>query len=321
MKQIPFLTGNIGEIDKEFIDKLLNEHLLKLCHAQENTENDWNRRRNYFRRKIHSTDPGGVDVVIKNMIAEHKAYSQLQFSSFNINWKPYYNESTITTTLNHSNIKRSRKVAQKYSNECITEFNRQVGITIALRICEPEKYGKLIKELELRLRQYYDKLPWPLNDQTIGEVDTKLQQIFNQVLHNLFTPEVRERLKRDRMQQMTSMSKLQLDNNESLLWIYCVGCRRIFAGRTRGCVNVTCCHFTTKFGTRNIDHGCGLTFEWAKAQPVPIETLSPDIWISNIERDERNSLVQDLISAVTNKVRSIYSANDSRQRSRSCGDT
>jgi hypothetical protein len=92
-----------------------------------------------------------------------------------------------------------------------------------------------------------------------------LQQIFNKVLQNLFTPKLKERLKRDRVQQMTLMSKLQLEENESLLWVCSVCCRRIFAGRTRGYVNVTCCHFTTKSGTTNVDHGCGLKFEWAKA--------------------------------------------------------
>jgi hypothetical protein len=180
---------------------------------------------------------------------------------------------------------------------------------MSLKTSVPEKYGKLKSELEICLHQYYRKLPWPLNDQTCGAVDDELQQIFNQVMENLYTPEVKEQLKRDRVAQMEIMSKSNLDDNESLLWVYCVGCQRIFAGRTRGCVKVTCCHFYTKQGTKIDDHGCGLEFEWTKAQPVPIANLPADFWLATIEDDQRAPQVKKIISAVVEGVRSVYNAS------------
>jgi hypothetical protein len=253
------------------------------------------------------------------MINYHKAYFQQQFLRLVVRWKPFYNEQIVMKDLKEDNTQRSSQFATKCQEKCIAEFNRQVGIIMAMSIDEPGKYGKLIQELEVCLRQYYDKLPWPLNDQTIGVVDDKLQRIFHQVMQNLFTSAVKERLKSDRVKQLATMSRLNLDGNESLLWVYCVSCRKIFAGRTRGCVKVTCCHFDMKSGAKNVDHGCGLEFEWAKAQPVPIDSLPPDIWFSNIETDQRGTTIRNLLSDKRDIVRKGYNARPITRR-RSFGD-
>ncbi|CAF4590171.1 unnamed protein product [Rotaria socialis] len=306
--EISFLQENTTNVDREYVERALQQHHVQLCYVQEVVEYDWQRRIKDFEKYIYSDDAEGVDAAIEKMISEHKVFSQQKFSTFGVTWKPFINSETTRSELKQVNIQLSQKTSLDRKNQCISEFNKQIGMLMASNRTVPEKYGKLKMELEICLRQYYDKLPWPLNDQTIGAVDDELQQIFYRVMQNLFTPEVKEQLKRDRMAQMEMMSKLNLGNNESFLWVYCVGCRRIFAGRTRGCVNVTCSQFNNKVGVRIVDHGCGITFEWAKAQPVPINTLSSDIWFSSIETDQRADFVKNLISDVTDDARNISSA-------------
>lgn len=308
MDHLPFLQGNITTIDKECVGRALNNHKLQLCHAQENAESDWRHRLNNYEKQIYSTDSDGIDRVIEEIIREHKDYSQQQFLRFNVEWKHFFNVETMKTELKRGNTQRSEKAVSKCRNKCVAEFNRKIGIIMSAVISVPEKYGKLKSEIETCLHTYYNALPWPLNDQTFGAVDNELQQIFNQVMQKLYTPAVKEQLKRDRIAQMESMSNSSLGDNESLLWVYCVQCQRIFAGRTKGCVNVTCCHFTTKQGTQNVDHGCGLEFQWAKAQPVPIANLPQDFWFSNIEVDQRAPHVKNVISAAVDGVRRMYGA-------------
>ncbi|CAF0988070.1 unnamed protein product [Rotaria magnacalcarata] len=308
MQQISFLQGNTNSVDREYVERALQHHQVQLCYVQEVVEYDWQRRIKDFEKYIYSDDDEGVGAVIDKMIREHEGFSQQKFSTFGITWKPFINIDTTRSELKQLNIKLSQKTSLDRKNQCISEFNKQIGMLMASNRTVPEKYGKLKMELEICLRQYYDNLPWPLNDQTIGAVDDELQRIFYRVMQNLFTPAVKEQLKRDRMAQMEMMSKLNLDKNESLLWVYCVGCRRIFAGRTRGCVNVTCCQFKNKAGVKIVDHGCGFTFEWAKAQPVPINTLSSEIWFSSIETDQRTNSIKNLISDVKDNVRNISSA-------------
>lgn len=308
MESIPFLRGNISSLEKEFIERSLDQHQLNLCRAQEIAESDLQRRLTEFKQDIYSTEPEGIEEVIKNMIRDHKGFSQQQFSSFNIKWKPFYNENTMIKDLREDNIRRSNDFVIICQNKCIAEFNRQVGLIMSSTQNVSQKYGLLKIELEKCLHQYYCKLPWPLNDQTIQKVNDELKIIFNRVMEQLFTPEVRAQLQDERVAQIQALSRLNFDQNESLLWVYCVGCKRIFAGRTRGCVNVTCAHFDMKNGTKNNSHGCGLQFEWANAQPVPIEKIPPQVCFSNISQDERTAHVNTLMSSITNGLHSMYSA-------------
>lgn len=309
MEQTPFLRGNFNSVDKQCVGRALHNHKLQLCHVQEKVENDWQRRVEDFRKQIYSTDPDGVDVVINQMIREHNEYAEREFSKFNVTWKHFFDVNTKKEELKKDNSERSKTVASKCKDDCIEEFNRKTGMIMGHYNNPSEMYGNLVKELEICLRNYYDKLPWPLNDKTVGEVDNELHKIFDRVIQNIFTPEVKQRLKRERIEQMELMSKLRLNENESLLWVYCVYCKRVFAGRTRGCVNVTCCHFNTIRGTKNSDHGCGQTFQWEKAQPVQMSSLPQEFWHAAIETDERNGSIESILSIKKDEVRRLYSAN------------
>lgn len=183
-------------------------------------------------------------------------------------------------------------------------------------IAVPEKYGKLLNGVEACVQQYYNALPWPLNKDTIGEVELVLQQQLERALNQLYTPAVQARLKQDRIAQQQQLANQKLAENESLVWVHCVACKRVFAGRTRGCVNVTCSRFKVDQGLAT-DHGCNLTFQWAKAQPANLSLLPSEFWFSNVEAGNRASSARILIADFLTTARDSLNAPKALRKRRS----
>ncbi|CAF1202522.1 unnamed protein product [Didymodactylos carnosus] len=299
--KIPLLNESITDLDRRFVTQALEMHIHDLCRIQENNERDWTDRERKFKEKIYSTDHSGVDEIIKLLIGEHMHYSEQQFTKFGIIPQPFFNLDIKTDELKKNNKDQSKIFPQKYREECIEGFKAKIGSIFSTNATTPEKYGFLLIDIEYCLKRYYEKLPWPLNDETIGQVESDLQGLCTQALDNIYTPEVIEQLKRDRVAQMEALSKLKLAENESLLWVHCVGCKRIFAGRTVGCANVTCSQFQVS-DTMNTDHGCSLTFQWKKAQPVKFDQLPKDIWLLDIEGANRGDVFRKKIRELQRKI-------------------
>lgn len=300
----PLLHGNINDLDRAFVTQNLQVHIEKLCQIQRDIEQDWAVREAEFKQEIYSTDPGaGIDLVINKMVESHDAYCRQRFAQYNIHPRCFFDVYSKTQELKNDNQIQSIEVANKCRTKYISEFNQKIGVIFSANITVPEKYGKLLAAVETCLQQYYAELPWPLNDNTIGELHSTLQQQLENALNQLYTPAVQEQLKQDRIAQQQRLANQRFEENESLLWVHCVGCQRVFAGRTRGCPKVTCDRFKVDQGI-STDHGCSLTFEWTKAQPANLSLLPSEFWFSKIEAGDRagsaRNMVNDAFTSVYN---------------------
>jgi hypothetical protein len=311
----PLLQGNISDIDRAFVTQSLKVHIAQLCQTQTDIEQDWSARETEFKQEIYSTNPEGIDEVIKKMLECHETRCQQLFAQYDIRPQPFFNNLTKIQQLKNDNVIRSSVVAQKCRTKCISDFNEKVGRIFSMNKTVPEKYGALLTAVDACLQQYYAQLPWPLNNDTMGEVHSVLQQQLVQSLNQLYTPAVQEQLKQDRLAQQQRLSQQRFERNESLLWVHCVGCRRIFAGRTRGCVKVTCSRFAVDQGLTT-DHGCNLTFEWVKAQPVDLSLLPTEFWFSKIEAGERAGSARNIINDAFASARDLFAAKPKTLRKR-----
>ena len=292
---VPLLNGNMNDLDRVFVRQSLEIHQEKLCQTQRNVEQDWSAREAKFKQEIYSTDSDGIDVVIQDMLENHRIYCQQQFAAYDIHPPHFFDVEAKVKQLKIDNLIQSKEMAEKCRTECISELNKKIGVIFSMAITVPEKYGKLLTVVQACVEQYYNNLPWPLNKDTISEVELVLQQQLEQALNQLYSPAVQEQLKQDRMAQQQLLANQNFAENESLLWVFCVGCKRIFAGRTRGCVKVTCSRFRVDQGLPT-DHGCDLTFQWSRAQPVNLSLLPSEFWFSNVEAGNRTSSARSLIT-------------------------
>jgi hypothetical protein len=317
IKNIPFFNENIDELTTDHIQSKLQTHLNNLCTCQQNTEQHLSDAVLNFKKSIYSSEPDGVDAVINNMINDCDEYGQKQFALHNVIPKVIPDVKKMTIDLKNDHAIRSKAFAEECQEKCVSKYHEKIGNVITMNSDVPQKYGILQKELENCLRWYYDELPWPLNDETFDSIDVKIREIYNQALDQLYTPEVRAQLKRDRAAQMELLSNSKFSENESYVWVYCVHCRRIFAGRTKGCVKVQCSHFVlphTK--TTNTDHGCGETFIWELAQPVRVNDLPEEMWLSNIEEGHRDKSTQEFLSKIRQTLQSVSTAFSRSKRVR-----